>query len=298
MAPQANLADLNRMLGIKLFLDLEEHSLINDPQQGLVCHILGLRLATAFQAILRPDGRIIGREALLRTTQIDQSSLTPEAAFIEANKSDRLVQFDRLVRTIHLLNHSNRYDDFELLFLNVHSQLLSRVADHGRTFEQILHYYSVPTSQVVIEIKESAVKVDAQLEKAVMNYRQLGYLIAIDNVGTNDDFLNTLFHPDSSYNKLSSIKGLPWLNRVLNLRPNFIKLDGSVIRQAERHPQALLILRRLINLFHVIETRVILQQIETAEQLKIGRSVGADLFQGNYLARPECAAYARECLAA
>lgn len=85
------------------------------------------------------------------------------------------MQFDRLVRTLNLLNESSSFAEHELLFLNVHPRLLTSVSDHGRTFEQILHYYSLPTSRVVIEIKESAVDDVARLTEAVSNYRSLGY---------------------------------------------------------------------------------------------------------------------------
>ncbi len=282
MSQQPNLADLKRMLGINLFLDLDEHALMNTRQQGLVCSFLGLRLSSAFQPIVRANGEIIGREALLRSATPKEGLLSPHAAFELAAAANKLVPFDRLVRTIHLLNHANVFSEHELLFLNVHPELLTSVSDHGRTFEQILHYYSVPTSQVVIEIKESAVKDDARLEEAVGNYRSLGYQIAVDNFGSVHGSLENLFQPKQGHTKLRSIEGLAWLNRVLNLRPDFVKLDGALIRQAETYPQALLVLHRLVNLLHGIGAKVVAQNIETNDQLAIAHSVGADLLQGNY----------------
>lgn len=291
MAHQPNIADLKRMLGINLFLDLGEHALTNTQQHGLVCNFLGLRLSSAFQPVIKADGEIVGREALLRT-----DLLSPQAAFNQAVAADKLVAFDRLVRTIHLLNHANVFDEHELIFLNVHPQLLTSVSDHGRTFEQILHYYSVPTTQVVIEIQESAVKDDVRLEEAVNNYRKLGYQIAVDNFGSGHGSLDSLLHPKPGHNKLSSIQGLPWLNRVLNLHPDFVKLDGAVMRQAESTQQTLLVLHRLVNLFHGIGAKVVVQHIETNEQLKIARSAGADLMQGHYLGQPEFVVEARGTL--
>jgi EAL domain-containing protein (putative c-di-GMP-specific phosphodiesterase class I) len=287
MTHQAELADLKRMLGINLFLEMDEHALTNSVQQGLVCSFLGLNLSSAFQPVVKADGEIIGREALLRATDSVGIPLAPHAAFDHAAATYKLVAFDRLVRTIHLLNHANVFDAQELIFLNVHPQLLTSVRDHGRTFEQILHYYSVPTSQVVIEIQEAAVKDDVRLEEAVKNYRKLGYLIAIDNFGNSHRSLDKLFHPKPGYNKLGSIEGLQWLNRVMNLRPDFVKFDSNVIRQAETDAQALLVLHRLVNLLHGIGAKVAVQNIETAEQLAIARNTGADLFQGYQLGRPE-----------
>ena len=262
MTHQAELADLKRMLGINLFLELDEHALTHSKQLGLVCSFLGLNLSSAFQPIVKANGEVVGHEALLRASDSVAIPLTPHAAFDHAAATDKLVAFDRLVRTIHLLNHASVFDEHELIFLNVHPQLLIRVSDHGRTFEQILHYYSVPTAQVVIEIQEDAVKDDICLEEAVKNYRKLGYLIAIVNFGKSHRSLDKLFHPKPGYNKLGSIEGLQWLNRVMNLRPDFVKFDSNVIRQAEHDSLAFLELHRLVNLLHGIGAKVVVQNIE------------------------------------
>jgi len=292
MTHQTNLADLKRMLGINLFLDLDDHALMNTRQQGLVCNFLGLRLSSVFQPIVAAGGKIIGREALLRADSQD-GSLAPQAAFDLAVTAHKLVAFDRLVRTIHLLNHANVFDEHELIFLNVHPRLLTSVSDHGRTFEQILHYYSVPTERVVIEIQESAVQDSARLKEAVHNYRSLGYRIAVDNFGSSHGSLDKLFHQRAGYEKHTSFDRLTWLYRVLDLRPDFIKLDGALIRQSEGDPQTMLVLHRLVQLLQGVGTTVVAQNIETKDKLDIARGAGVNLLQGHYLGQPELVSEAK-----
>lgn len=294
MAHQPDIADLKRTLGINLFLELDEHALIDTRRQGLVCRFLGQQLSSVFQPIQNGDGVIIGREALLRSNTVE--ALAPQAAFAQAITAHKLVSFDRLVRTIHLLNHASTFAGHELIFLNVHPQLLTSVNDHGRTFEQILHYYSVPTSQVVIEIQESAIKDDSRLEAAVNNYRALGYRIAVDNFGAGHGSLNRVFHPPSGHNRLGSLADLAWLNRVLNLRPDYVKFDGAMIRQAGTDPQTQLILRRLVSVLHGNGAQVVIQHIETHEQAEIAQQAGAQLLQGNHLGEPEFSPLARGAL--
>jgi EAL domain-containing protein (putative c-di-GMP-specific phosphodiesterase class I) len=279
---------LKLLLRDKLSFALHEHEWV-ETQHGLVCQFLALQLASAFQVISHADGKIVGREALLRANNESNEAIKPLEAFEQAVSSNKLVQFDRLVRTIHLLNHVRSFTEHELLFLNVHPRLLTSVSDHGHTFEQILHYYFVPTSHVVIEIQESAVKDYVRLEEAVKNYRSLGYRIAIDNFGDGHGSLDKLFHPRSGHNKLSSIEGLSWFNRVRNLRPDFVKIDGAALRQAEQSQQALLILHRLIDLLHDVGAKVVVQNVESGAQLKLGRTAGADLFQGRHLGNPTSA---------
>jgi EAL domain-containing protein (putative c-di-GMP-specific phosphodiesterase class I) len=287
---------LNLLLRNNLFLDLDEHALMNTKQEGLVCSFLGLRLSSAFQPIFRLNGTVLGREALLRPSLFEHGELSPNAAFELAVEAHRLVQFDRLVRTIHLLNHSNSFAENELLFLNVHPRLLTSVSDHGRTFEQILHYYSVPTSRVVIEIKESAVEDEARLLDAVNNYRSLGYKIAVDDFGATHSSIDRVLNLQRRYENLVSNKGYAELDRVLALQPDIVKLDGAVIRAAERNPGANSVIYGLVNIFHGIGAQVVIEGIETAKQLEIARNTGADLLQGYQLARPEFAVNSREQL--
>ncbi len=262
---------LKLLLRNNLLLDLDQYALVDTKEYGLVCNFMDMRLASAFQPVFRPDGRVVGREALLRAGLLEHGEVTPDGAFEEAVKANRVVQFDRLVRIIHLMNHPRSFAEHELLFLNVHPRLLSSVNGHGRTFEQILHYYSVPTSQVVIEIKETTSVDEAALADAVSNYRSLGYRIAVDDFGA----------PHSS------------LERVLKLQPDIVKLDGTLIQTTEHSRSAATSFNQLVARFHRAGIQVSVEGIETATQLENARKSGADLLQGYYLASPEFAARTR-----
>ena len=262
---------LKLLLRNNLLLDLDEYALIDTKQQGLVCSFMDLKLTSAFQPVLRADGKVIGREALLRAGSLEHGELVPEAAFDEALEVNRVVQFDRLVRIIHLMNHARSFAEHELLFLNVHPRLLTSVNDHGRTFEQILHYYSVPTSQVVIEIKEIVNADDAVLTDAVSNYRSLGYRIAVDDFGGAHSSLE----------------------RVLKLGPDIVKLDSALIQTTEHSRSTASSFNQLVETFQGSGIQVAVEGIETARQLEFARKSGADLLQGYHLARPEFVATTR-----
>lgn len=262
---------LKLLLRNNLLLDLDEYALIDTKQQGLVCSFMDLKLASAFQPVLRADGKVAGREALLRAGSLESGELTPEAAFADALQANRLVQFDRLVRIIHLMNHARSAAEHELLFLNVHPHLLASVKDHGSTFERILHYYSVSTAQVVIELRETADADETVLADAVSNYRSLGYRIAVDDFGAAHSSLE----------------------RVLKLKPDIVKLDGVLIQTAAKSTGAATSLKRLVDKFHSAGIQVAVEGIETAKQSEIARKSGADLLQGYHLARPEYAAARR-----
>jgi len=279
------LAELKLILRHNLLIDLDEYALMNTNQEGLVCGFLGMRLASAFQPICHRNGELIGREALLRASLVEHGLLTPGTAFELAIESDKLVLFDRLVRTLHLLN-AHSFSNNELLFLNVHPRLLTSVSDHGRTFEQILHHYSVPTSRVVIEIRESAVEDFARLGEAVSNYRSLGYKIAVDDFGAVHSGIARIVNSQRRYDNLISDTEL---DRVLALRPDIVKLDSSVIQAAEHTASAAAVIHGLVNIVHQAGAQVVIEGIETDRQLAIARATGADLLQGYYLGYPHFA---------
>lgn len=261
---------LKLLLRNNLGIDLDQFALGDTDHCGLACNFMGLRLSSAFQPVFRTDGRTAGRKALLRASRPGHGDVTPEAAFAEALKANRLVEFDRLVRVVHLLNHARAFPEHELLFLNVHPQLLASVSNHGRAFEQILHYYSVPTSRVVIELQETEDR--DTLFAAANNYRSLGYRIAVEAFGASS------------------------LEPVLELRPDIVKLDGVLIRAVADSDGGAESLRQLVARLRETGIQVVIKDIETPRQLEIARRSGADLLQGYQLAYPEFAPAARRSL--
>ncbi|MES1982523.1 MAG: EAL domain-containing protein [Pseudomonadota bacterium] len=257
-----NIVDLKKLLRNNLFLDLDSHAL-SVSSRGLVCDFLGIHLTSVFQPIIdAATGRVLGREALLRPYLDDNTLITAENSFERAEQGRSLVQFDRLLRTLHLLNHARSYAPGELLFVNVDARLLSRVNDHGRTFEQILHYYSVPPERVVIEIAERRVD-EKYLHEAASNFRNVGYKIAIDD-----------FSPE-----LSNLRG------VLKLKPDIVKLSRSLIQNAAQISGGKGVVYGVVDVFHGIGAKVVIQGIESSAQVDVALRSGADGLQGFYIGR-------------
>ena len=226
---------------------------------------LGMQLRSVFQPIVDLQRNTsLGYEALLRAADPKGNAIAPPAAFRQAEAVERLVKFDRLCRTLHTLNYLNMGKGSGLLFLNVHPELLVAVNAHGKVFEQVLHQHDVATSDVVIEINESAVSEEKQLAAAIANYRERGYRIAIDDFGKE--------HSN--------------LERLWTLSPEYVKLDGGIIQQAEVNPRLQRILPKLVEIIRELGAEVVVEGVETASQLELARHAGADLVQGYLLGRP------------
>jgi EAL domain-containing protein (putative c-di-GMP-specific phosphodiesterase class I) len=138
------------------------------------------------------------------------------------------------------------------------------VNTHGKVFERILHANSVPTHRVVIEIKESEIEQDKQLSEAIDNYRDRAYRIAIEGFGGKKSHID----------------------RLWKLSPDFVKLDLSIIQQAESNHRVQKILPSLISLIKESGAQAIITGIETQTQLDIAIESGGLFVQGYFLARP------------
>ena len=248
-----------------LLLDLDDYGLVEQSTGEFNSTFLGVRLNSAFQPIYDIQaGDLYGHEALLRPSLGGELSSTPEFAFTYAEQAGKLVQFDRVSRTLHVLNFRQIYAENGLLFLNVHPKLLVTVNAHGKVFERILHSNSVPTDRVVIEIQEGLIDQEKQLAEAIVNYRDRGYRIAIDRFGSAQSHID----------------------RLWKFTPDFVKLDLHLIQKAEQNERVSKILPGLIKMIKDLGAQPIVTGIETQAQLDIAIETGSTLVQGFFLAKP------------
>ncbi len=265
-----SLERLRQELKEALLLDLDDYELAEQSTGEFNSTFLGVRLNTAFQPIYDSKaGELFGHEALLRPSLGGELPSSPNFAFTYAEQAEKLVQFDRVSRTLHVLNFRQIYQENGLLFLKVHPKLLTQVSAHGQVFEHILHTNALPTKRVVIEIQEGQVETDRQLFEAIENYRDRGYQVAIEHFGgsrTRSD-------------------------RLWKVHPDYVKLDTSVIQLAESQPRLHKALHGLIEIIRDVGSEPIVTGIETQTQFDIAIASGANLLQGYFLGKP---AHAKE----
>jgi EAL domain-containing protein (putative c-di-GMP-specific phosphodiesterase class I) len=247
-------------------LDLSQNDIRLGFNPGnLQANFLGLTLRSVFQPIVNVQhDKPLGYEALLRASDADGQAVAPPDAFVHAELAQQMLRFDRVCRTLHTLNYLSINKQEPLLFLNVHPDLLVASHTHGEVFGRILHHHAVPTEAVVIEVNESEVKDAALLNVAISNYRERGYRIAIDDFG----------------------KAHSNLDRIWTLSPEYVKLDGSIIQQAETNSQLQRILPKLVEIMCELGAEVIVEGVETQAQLEIATHAGVHLIQGYHTGRP------------
>jgi len=73
---------------------------------------------------------------------------------------------------------------------------------------------------------------------------------------------------------------------LLELNPEFVKVDISIVRDVDKDVNKQQIVSNIVEYAHKRGMKVIMEGLETAEELKKSLELGVDLLQGYFLARP------------
>ena len=227
--------------------------------------LLREKVITAFQPILRmKEGTVMGFEALSRGPR--GSGLEgADALFGAATDHNLLIELDRLCRRRALLS-SGRIPSTAKIFVNTLPATIRDPQFRGKALIDFLDKAQVSPDRIVIEITEKLVIDNYGLFRETMAYfTDLGMSFAVDDVG-------------SGYSGLESIA---------RLKPTFLKIDISLVRDVNVSPVNQAMVKAIISLGRNIGASVIAEGIQTEEETLALKAMGVDYGQGHYLARPE-----------
>lgn len=221
-------------------------------------------LTTALQPIYSlSHERVIAYEALVRGKD-GRETISPWEIFSSADNFEQTVQLDRLCRAIHLHNYQRHIEDEAWLFLNINPQVVIGGRNYGSFFQELLDSTGIAPERIVVEILEHAIDDEQLLADTVHYYREMGCLIALDDFGS----------------------GHSNFERILRLRPDIVKLDSAMIRQAGDNIIARRIMPNLIAMLHEAGCLVLMEGVETQEEALIALECNVDFVQGFYFAKP------------
>ncbi|WP_233835896.1 bifunctional diguanylate cyclase/phosphodiesterase [Paraburkholderia sp. ZP32-5] len=203
----------------------------------------------------------VGFEALLRGERDDGTLVPPVVMFAPKPASDEGA-LDRASHAVHLGNARRALPGDAWLFLNILPATF--IADgYADQLSKIVRAAGLEPERVILEILESHGGSVDDMSRAAALYRQHGFLIAVDDFGA----------------------GQSNLDRLLRIRPDLVKLDGELIR-ATTHRTEQPILPKLVSLLHQAGMLVVVEGVETAEELILAVESNVDFAQGYLLGRP------------
>ena len=223
------------------------------------------QLTAFFQPIYSTNSSdVYGYEALIRGPS-DSPLHNPQALFDAALEFGVLSELELVCRKISIA----RFVALSLkgkLFLNV-SPMVFLQEDHpqGATLSYLAEHQLRP-DQVVIELSEKyPIESPVLLQRALMHYRDLGFQIAVDDLGA----------------------GYAGLKLWSEVNPDFVKIDRYFINQCHQDPIKREFIKSIIQLGRSINAEVIAEGIETEDEFEQLQELGMSLYQGFLFARPK-----------
>ena len=217
-----------------------------------------------FQPIIdAKDGSVFAYEALMR---VDLPMLcSPTDVLRLAREENCLHEVERITffcasSAYQALENAGKVVPSALLFIN---SIASQYLTPDELSEYSAHYASI-LPRIVIEITEEEC-LDPKALRIKQTIRGSSGVFALDDYG-------------SGYSNERSL---------LELSPNYIKIDLSIIRSIDTDANKRQIVSNTVSYAHQRGMKVVAEGLETADEVRTVLSLGVDLLQGFFLAMPQ-----------
>jgi diguanylate cyclase (GGDEF)-like protein len=258
-AIQPQLHDFSDIASLQRFIKLNQ-------SDWLIEMLAKERFTNHFQPIvsIKDTSEIYGYESLLRGLD-EQGNLVLPGPIIElATEAGLLPQIDLIARlsTIAQVKHHQLNSH---IFINFAPTALYDPVSCLRSTVEAIDQAGISHERVVFEVVESDNPQDLGHLKAVLQYyRDAGFLVALDDLGS----------------------GYSSLNLLHQLRPDFIKLDMGLIRDVHQDLYKASITEKLLEIAQKLNIQTVAEGIECIEELNWLRERGATFAQGYLIAKP------------
>jgi EAL domain-containing protein (putative c-di-GMP-specific phosphodiesterase class I) len=214
------------------------------------------------------SGKLIRREALLRWDHPEGHIVSPASFVPIAEQTGLIVPLGNWVlqEACHAAQSwQDGVDRGVGVAVNVSALQLNQ-PDFAAEVARTLKTAKLPGELLELEITESALMGDFSRSVAeIVELRRLGVSVVIDDFGVG-------------YSSLTYLRDLPVTG---------VKLDRSFLRDLQRNPNALPLLRSIVSLAHGLQMSVTVEGVERPDELEEIRKLGVDAAQGFLLGRPE-----------
>ena len=233
------------------------HALLKQPQ----------KFFNVFQPLIDiPTGRVFAYEMLIRAHADSRGGVIGGGQLAEAAlASKQIYAFDLLAREVAIRTAADRFSQKTNVFINF---MPNSLLDPERSLRKTMNdckLAGLSPDRVVFEVVESESISDIGYLKAMLDeFRGHGFRVALDDLGS----------------------GYSGLNYMLELMPDFVKLDRELVNEAAINPAKRVVVSKLAEAAHRMNIKVVAEGVEKADDFNVLRDLGADLVQGYLFARP------------
>lgn len=233
--------------------------------QWLVQLIQGGHLTCWFQPIVASaTHEIYAHECLLRAHDNDEV-IGAQTILSAAKSADMLFLVDRQARITSIYQSSNYKGQLKRLFINFNPTSIYDPQFCLRTTDDAVKDAGLTAEQIVFEITESEFVEDkTHLLHITDFYRERGYQIALDDLGS----------------------GYSSLNMLHELRPDFVKLDMDLIRNIHQSDIKQIMIEKIVEIAIQLDIKTVAEGIESQSELECLKRFPIDFYQGYYFGKP------------
>lgn len=217
------------------------------------------------QYITDRNGRLFGAEAVSRWQHPQEGLLLPSQYINMINQSDVITAHDFYIFSLVCKQLESWKDsDREVLCISCNFTRYSlALPDFADRVRQAAKKYDFNRRRLIIEITEDSLSCDTViLKENIQKCKNLGFLIALDDIG-------------SGYSSLSDLYNYPI---------DIVKVERDIVLQAMQ-TRGKMLLDGLIRLAHSMNIKVLCEGIETSEQNDMILNTDCDYIQGFFYSR-------------
>ncbi|MCG7900054.1 MAG: EAL domain-containing protein [Candidatus Thiodiazotropha weberae] len=207
-------------------------------------------------------------EVLLRMQGPDGEIISPGAFIPAAERYDLMQRLDRwVVNSIftYLGEHRQDRDQGQLFFINLSGTSLS---DPGffEFIQERMNSLKVQPQTICFEVTETAAINNLEITECfIQEIREMGCFFALDDFGA----------------------GLSSFSYLKSLSVDFLKVDGSFVKQVEEDEMSRAIVDAINTIGHVAGLKTIAEFVERQQTREMLQSMGVDFAQGYGIQRPQ-----------
>jgi len=220
------------------------------------------RIVPYFQPIIdNESGAITKYEALVRLIDADGSAISPYFFLSIAKKAKLYTKITKIVidKTFIQLTKFSQYD----FSINLTAEDINDDEIRTYIYEKLRECESA--HHVIFEITESERISDyTQVNKFITNVKKYGVKIAIDDFGS----------------------GYANFEHIISLNADFIKIDGSLIKNIDTNKEASIVTEAIIAFSKKIGSKTVVEYVHSEKIYEKVKRLGADYSQGFYLGEP------------
>ncbi|TAN69203.1 MAG: EAL domain-containing protein [Methylobacter sp.] len=255
-------------------------------EEGAISALFGqIKISSVFSPIrlAQKPAEVIGHAAKLKVSTHDVQYLySDEIENLLSNQPhqasdfESIINFDRLSRTVHMLNYLPLTHLQGSLFVEVDPRhILGIKQDHGAYFEEVIGQCGLETKNVVIimAVNSHYARHYQELVTGLDNYRHRGYQIALK--------FDYVAQESQSF------------DLITKLSPNYVSLSARHLDKIRDNA----LLEKLHDLSALVAStggQSILLQIDQKKSDQLARNTGFNLVQGSYYERPSGSVFLQE----